>query len=120
MVDRQPLLLLVSSESRLALLTRAREVKNLPNRIGDLLATRLRRLGVDEHLIRAELAAMETARVGRTRDRSITGQLVDFAKATPYSPRANSPRSSPAIIIASVMSLTCISSRQSTRARAAK
>ncbi|MCP5426000.1 MAG: hypothetical protein H6970_13180 [Gammaproteobacteria bacterium] len=27
---------------------------------------------------------MSVVRVGRTRDRSITGQLVDFAKAIPY------------------------------------
>lgn len=82
-VDRQPLLLLVSSESRLAMLTPARDVKNLPKRIGEMVATRLRRLGVDERLIRAELALMGTARVGRTQDRSITGQMVDFAKAIP-------------------------------------
>lgn len=83
-VDRQPLLLLVSAESRLAILTPAREVKNLPKRIGEMVATRLRRLGVDERLIRAELAVMDTAHVGRTLDRSITGQMVDFAKAIPY------------------------------------
>jgi hypothetical protein len=82
-VDRQPLLLLVSSESRLAMLTPARDVKNLPRRVGDMVAARLRRLGVDDKLVRAEVAAMDTARVGRTRDRSITGQMVDFAKATP-------------------------------------
>jgi len=83
-VDRQPLLLLVSSESRLAMLTAARDVKHLPERIGEMVAARLRRLGVDDQLIRAEVAAMDTARVGRTRDRSITGQMVDFARAIPY------------------------------------
>lgn len=83
-VDHQPLLLLVSSKSRLSMLAPARNVKTLPNRIGTMLAVRLERLGVDEHLIRAEIEAMKVARVGRTRDRSVTGQLVDFAKAIPY------------------------------------
>jgi hypothetical protein len=49
-----------------------------------MAGARLRRLGVDEQLIRAELAVMDTVRVGRTIDRSLTGQLVDFAKAIPY------------------------------------
>lgn len=83
-VDRQPLLLLVSSASRLAMLTPARDVKHLPKRIDTMVAARLRRLGVDEQLIRAELAVMDTVCVGRTTDRSLTGQLVDFAKAVPY------------------------------------
>lgn len=82
-VDRQPLLLLVSSASRLAMLTPARDVKNLPERVDEMVATRLRRLGIDEQLVRAELAAMDTVRAGSTKDRSITGQLVDFAKAIP-------------------------------------
>ena len=83
-VDRQPLLLLVSSESRLAMLTPARDVRNLPNRIDQMVAARLRRLRIDEQLIRAEVATMGTVHVGRTQDRSITGQMVDFAKAIPY------------------------------------
>lgn len=83
-VDRQPLLLLISSESRLAMITPARNVRNLPRRIGGLVAARLRRLGVDGEPIRAEVNAMNIVRVGRTRDRSITGQMVNFAKAIPY------------------------------------
>jgi hypothetical protein len=83
-VDRQPLILLVSSASRLALLTPARGVKTLPTRIGGLVASRLERLGIDDRLIQAEVQAMGIAVVGRTRDRSVTGQMVDFAKAIPY------------------------------------
>jgi hypothetical protein len=83
-VDRQLLLLLVSSTSLLAVLTQARDVKTLPSRVSELVANRLRRLGIDEHLIRAEVQAMDHAVVGRTRDRSVTGQMVDFAKAVPY------------------------------------
>ena len=82
-IDRQPLLLLVSSKSLLAVLTPARAVKTLPDRIGALVAHRLRRINIDEHLIRAEARAMEVAVVGRTLDRSVTGQMVDFAKAAP-------------------------------------
>jgi len=83
-VDRQPLILLVSSKSRLSMLTPARDVKSLPDRIGEMLFVRLQRLGVDPQLVQAEVGAMDVARVGRTCDRSITGQLVDFAKAIPY------------------------------------
>jgi hypothetical protein len=83
-VDRQPLLLLVSSTSLLAVLTEAKNVKTLPSRISELVANRLRRMGIDEHLIRAEVQAMDRAVVGRTRDRSVTGQMVDFAKSVPY------------------------------------
>ena len=83
-VDRQPLLILVSSTSLLALLTQARDVKRLPSRVSELVANRLRRIGINEHLIRAEVQAMDRAVVGRTLDRSVTGQMVDFAKAVPY------------------------------------
>lgn len=83
-VDRHPLLLLVSSRSRLAILTPARDVKSLPDWVGRLVCDRLKWLGVEEGLIRAEVDAMQRVRVGRTRDRSITGQMIDFAKAVPY------------------------------------
>ena len=82
-LDRRPLLLLVSSKSRLSILAPARNVKTLPGRIGGMPAARLERLGIDKQLIRAEVELMNIARVGRTRDRSVTGQLVDFAKAIP-------------------------------------
>ncbi|HUF72275.1 MAG TPA: hypothetical protein VMR74_05185 [Gammaproteobacteria bacterium] len=83
-LDRQPLLLLVSSNSLLAMLAPARNVKTLPSRISGMVAARLERLGVEGHLIRAEVQAMNVALVGRTRDRSVIGQMVDFAKAIPY------------------------------------
>jgi hypothetical protein len=38
------------------------------------------RIPVDRRLVDAELNAIDTVAVGRTVDRSITGQLVDFAK----------------------------------------
>jgi hypothetical protein len=83
-LDRQPLLLLVSSKSLLAVLTPARNVKTFPSRVSEVVANRLERLAVGENLIRAEIQAMNVAVVGRTRDRSVTGQMVDFAKSIPY------------------------------------
>jgi len=83
-VDRQPLLLMVSSRSLLAILEPARNVKTLPDRIAELVADRLTRLGIHYRLIEFEARAMESVAVCRTRDRSVTGTLVDFAKALPY------------------------------------
>lgn len=83
-IDRQPLLLLVSSGSLLATLVPARDVKNLPKRLRDLVAERLQRLQIDTDVLGGELRAMDTVRVGRTIDRSVTGQMVDFAKAVPH------------------------------------
>ena len=83
-VDRKPLLLLVSSLSLLAILKPARNVKALPNLLPDLVAGRLHRLGVDPNLINQEVEAMDPVEVGRTADRSVLGIMVDFAKMIPY------------------------------------
>ena len=83
-IDRQPLLLCVSSNSLLALLTPASDVKSLPGRFPKLVAQRLELLGIDAYLIASELTAMQDVRVGRTLDRSVLGTMVDFAKVLPY------------------------------------
>lgn len=83
-IDRQPLLLLVSAESRLAMLSPARDLKGLPGRLGAMVDQRLARLGVSGSVVRAEVGATGTVRVGRALNRSITGQMVNFAKAIPY------------------------------------
>ena len=83
-VDRQPLLLFVSSKSLLAMLTPARNVKAIPGRLVDLVAERLSRLDLDGRLLELELEAMHDVQVGPTQDRSVTGTMVDFAKALPY------------------------------------
>ena len=83
-VDRRPLLLLVSSKSLLAVLTPARDVKSLPERLAHLVGERLRRLSVSENVVAAEVAATRAVTVGRTVDRSVMGQMVDFAKAVPH------------------------------------
>jgi hypothetical protein len=83
-VDRRPLLLLVSSSSLLPILVPARGVAGLPGRLADLVASRLVRLGIEPSLINAEVNAMRPIMVGATIDRSVVGIMVDFAKAVPY------------------------------------
>ena len=82
-VDRQPLLLLVSAKSMLPALVRARTVRVLPIQIGDIVAHRLTRLGVPKSLIEAERRAMAPVHIGATVDRSVLGIMVDFAKGVP-------------------------------------
>ena len=83
-VDHQPLLLLVSARSLLTILTPARQVATIPRRLPTLVAARLRRLGAAADLIEAEVGAMSPVQLARTRDRSVLGSLVDFAKAIPF------------------------------------
>jgi hypothetical protein len=83
-VDRQPLLILLSSRSLLAVLTPARAVRTLPNRLPALIASRLQQLGVAERLVDAEIRAMAPVVIAKTEDRSVLGFLVDFAKMIPY------------------------------------
>jgi len=83
-VDRKPLVLLVSSRSLIALLVPARDVRSLPQRLAGLVAQRLTRMGIGSKLIDAEVAAMSPVGVGKTADRSVVGILVDFAFMIPY------------------------------------
>ena len=83
-VDRQPLLLLLSSRSLLPILVPARDVRGLPQQLPNLVASRLRRLRVPDDLIAAELAAMTPVLTARTLDRSVLGVMVDFAKLVPF------------------------------------
>lgn len=83
-VDRQPLLLLVSSRSLLSILEPARHIRELPDRLPGLVRQRLQRFGAVGPLIEREVAAMHPVRVGPTRDRSVVGTLVDFARTVPY------------------------------------
>jgi hypothetical protein len=83
-IHRRPLLLLVSSRSLLALLTPARNVRSIPDRLSQLVADRLERLGIPRGLIEAEVAAMRPVVTAPTRDRSVLGILVDFAFVLPH------------------------------------
>lgn len=83
-VDRRPLLLLLSAKALLPLLLPARDVRALRERLPTLVAASLHRLGVDPALIAAEVAAMTPVIIAPTRDRSVLGILVDTAKSVPY------------------------------------
>ena len=83
-IDRRPLLLMTSGHSRLAILEPARDVKRLPQRIAALVDRRLISLGAPRHWIDKEIAAMDPIAVAPTKDRSVVGQMVDFAKAVPF------------------------------------
>ena len=82
-LDRRPLLLLLSSRALLPIVTPARDVRSLPDYLPALVASRLERLGVARHLIAAELAVMAPVCTAKTEDRSVLGILVDFAKLIP-------------------------------------
>lgn len=89
-VDRKPLLLLLSSRSLLPILLPARDVRTLAARLGEVVAGRLRRLGIDASLIKAEISAMQPVHVAKTADRSVVGIMVDFASMAPYHLEAGS------------------------------
>ena len=83
-VDRRPLLLLVSSTSLLPMVVPARDVKGLPSRLAGVVEARLRRLGIASRTIEAETRAMSPVVIARTDNRSVLGIAVDFAKSLPY------------------------------------
>ena len=83
-VDRVPILIVISSRSLLALLMRAKDTRSLPDRLPDLVRVRLRRLGLPSDLIEAECQAMDPVSVAKTADRSVLGILVDFGKLLPH------------------------------------
>ncbi|HKA40578.1 MAG TPA: hypothetical protein VKF40_01185 [Burkholderiales bacterium] len=62
----------------------ARDVRGLPDRLGALVESRLRRCGIENRAIAAERRAMHGVAVAPTVDRSVLGIMVDFAKAVPY------------------------------------
>ncbi len=82
-IYRRPLLLLVSSASLLAVLIPARDVRTLPNRLAEIIAQRLARLGVPRKPVDAELEAMTPLHVAPPSDRSVLGIMVDYAKMLP-------------------------------------
>ena len=83
-VDRQPLLILVSETSLLSILEPARDVRSLPKRLPSIVETRLERLGIERFLIASEVDAMSEVVVAPTNNRSVVGTMTDFIKAVPY------------------------------------
>jgi hypothetical protein len=83
-VDRQPLLLLLSARSLLTILTPARDLRTLPARLVDLVGARLHRLGIAPALVTRELSAMSGVCVGPTRERHVLGYLTEFTRTVPF------------------------------------
>ena len=83
-VDRQPLLLLLSSTSLLAILLPARDLRTLPDRLPSMVGARLKRLGVPQQVIDAELATMNPVMVAKTGSLSVNGTMVNFTRELPY------------------------------------
>ena len=83
-VDRRPLLLILSERSRLAILDPARNLKALPVKLPELVRRRLVGMDIPESQISREIDTMKSVEVAPTINRSVVGQLVDFAKAIPY------------------------------------
>ena len=83
-VDRRPLLLLVSVSSLLPIVVPARDVRRLPDYLAGLVAARLTRLGIAPRTIALETRAMSPVTIGATVDRSVVGIMVDFAKCLPF------------------------------------
>ncbi|MDQ3243051.1 MAG: hypothetical protein M3Q09_04945 [Gemmatimonadota bacterium] len=81
-VDRRPLLMMMSAVSLFPIITPARDVRSLPARLGSIVSDRLKRIGLDEMLIQREVATMTSVAVGSTRNRSVMGSLVEFCKLT--------------------------------------
>ncbi len=82
-VDRQPLLLLLSAGSLLTILAPARNLRALPKFLSELVGARLRRLGITRSVVDAELASMTPVVVAPTVDRAAIGYLIQFAKEIP-------------------------------------
>lgn len=83
-VDRKPLLLLLSSRSLLPILVPARDVRGIAARLSQLVGDRLGRLHIAESWIAAEVASMVPVRIAPTVDRSVLGIMVDFARGIPF------------------------------------
>jgi hypothetical protein len=83
-VDRRPLLMIVSSASLLAAIEPARDIRALPERLGTIVAARLYWLGVDQRVIDAEVSTMQPVRLAATRDRSVMGIVVECCKDAAY------------------------------------
>ena len=79
-VDRQHLLILVSSTSLSTILMRARYVRVLADRLADLVESRLKRYGVDGYLIEARLHAMSPVTIAPTAERSVLGLVESIRK----------------------------------------
>ena len=72
------LLLFVSENSRLAVVTPAREIKSLPNHLIHHLSALLERLDAPPQWIEAEVREMTDARIAKTHSKSVLGTMNDY------------------------------------------
>jgi uncharacterized protein DUF6933 len=82
--DHQPILLLMSSTSRLVILEPARDLARLPGRLPNLVSQRLTLLGIQPARIQQEITAMGDVVVARTNDRSVLSVMNQFTETARY------------------------------------
>jgi hypothetical protein len=75
---RVQLLLLVSENSRLAVITPAKEVRSVANRLTLQLKEVLQSLGAEPNWIEAEMHEMETVTYSTTHSKSVLGTMNDY------------------------------------------
>jgi hypothetical protein len=83
-VDRKPLLILVSAATLFPILDPAKNVRSLPERLTDIVRDRLGRLAIPSPVVESEAEATRSVVVGKTNNRSVVGTMIDFAKAVPF------------------------------------
>jgi len=77
-VGRQPLVLGISERSLLAVVLRARDLRNLARHFRSALEERLRRLGAPEAAVESELAHLRSLALASATNRSVLGSMNDF------------------------------------------
>lgn len=83
-VGRVRLVLCVSERSLLPVILQAREYRTLRTRLLPEIGWMLERLGVAREVATAELAAMESMAIGRTRSRSVLGSMNEMILEAHY------------------------------------
>lgn len=115
-VDRRPLVLLVSAVTLFPMLIPGRDIASLPERLPDLVGQRLRRAGISSRHVAAEIAAMNPVQVAKTADRSVVGILVDFAGAAAlYLPIRGWDETTLPFVEARLAETPCFASRSTAR-----
>jgi hypothetical protein len=77
-ISRLQILLFVSDNSRLAVVTPAREVKSLASHLTRQLSALLEQLGVPTRAIDAELREMADAHISTTNSKSVLSTMIDY------------------------------------------
>jgi len=77
-VSRLQLLLFVNENSRLAIITPAKEARSLASHLSQHLAEFLQKMKVPQEWIEAELREMHEARFSKTNSRSVLGTMNDY------------------------------------------